>query len=85
MIRVHVRRKAFGGREVLRDVRLDLDPGDPLGGGDRLPHRGDGALEVHNNPFAEAVGGNGALTDNVKDAVTRDLADDGADFRSADV
>ncbi len=28
MIRVHVRRKAFGGTEILRDVRLDLLPGE---------------------------------------------------------
>lgn len=28
MIRVHVRRKAFGRTEVLRDVRLDLAPGE---------------------------------------------------------
>jgi NitT/TauT family transport system ATP-binding protein len=28
MIRIHVRRKAFGGTEVLRDVHLDLAPGE---------------------------------------------------------
>ena len=28
MIRVHVRRKVFGGTEILRDVRLELSPGE---------------------------------------------------------
>ena len=28
MIRIHVRRKAFGGTEILRDVQLDLAPGE---------------------------------------------------------
>ena len=28
MIRIHVRRKAFGGTEILRDVHLDLAPGE---------------------------------------------------------
>ena len=28
MIHIHVRRKAFGGAEILRDVRLDLAPGE---------------------------------------------------------
>jgi NitT/TauT family transport system ATP-binding protein len=28
MIRIHVRRKAFGATEILRDVRLDLAPGE---------------------------------------------------------
>ncbi len=64
---------------------MHLDPGDAFGGGDGLPHRRDGALEVDDHPFAEPVRRHGAFTDNVEHAVTGDLTDDGANLCRADI
>src|SRR5690554_100832 len=51
----------------------------------RLPHGGDGALQVDDHALAHAVGRDGALTDDVQHAVRGHLADHCADLRGPDV
>ena len=64
--------------------RLDLAAGHQLGLFDGLADGGDRALDVDDDPFAQAAGRAGADADDV-DAVLGDVADDGADLGGADI
>src|SRR5690606_15886716 len=63
----------------------DVDAGHALSRRHRLPDGGDGALEVDHDALAQAVGGHGALADDVEHAVGGHLADHRADLGGADV